>query len=107
MTAILQSKMADQEQNLCLLQLPLLVIQKILSNVHNRTNVSRTCKCVYEIVCDMEVQRHVICLNAYQTAGDGIVSKTLNFINVTSLTNCYVSFHSIQQSTMMLFLIQS
>lgn len=43
-----------------LLQMPPLIIEKILSNVLNLTNVSHTCKTLYEIVCDIEKRKRIL-----------------------------------------------
>lgn len=55
-----QSIMVEQEQNSILLKMPLLVIEKILSNINNRLIVSLACKCLYGIVCGMERQRRIM-----------------------------------------------
>lgn len=52
--------MEVQVKNLCLLNMPTLVIEKILSNIHNLFNVARTCKYFYEIVCGVDKYRRVM-----------------------------------------------
>lgn len=65
--------MDAQEQNLCLLNMPALVLEQILANIHNPSNVSRTCKYLYENVCRVEKHRSVIHISASDAKS---VSKT-------------------------------
>ncbi len=67
--------MDAHQQSLCLLNMPELVLDKILSNIHNPSSVSRTCKYLYEIVCDMEKRRRVMYIRAIDVTE---VSKTYN-----------------------------
>lgn len=76
--------MANQEQYPCLSKMPVLVIEKILSNILNLSNVSRTCKRLYEIVCDMDKLRRVMYIKGNQQPDKTTVSKT------GDLTECFV-----------------
>lgn len=72
--------MEVQGVNSCLFKVPMSVIKKILSKIPNLTNISRTCKFLYEIVCDMEKCRSVIQIKGtFDRTSESTVSKTLEF----------------------------